>query len=283
MTEPYYVDGLVTLYHGDARGERNATGGRDGWPVPAESAACVVFSPPYNVGLDYDEHDDVMPWHLYNALAGVVARNAYEALMPDAGRCWINVTPVVPEKPLAAGDHSGRGTNPRRSLLNIWDNALLSRGFGIWDYVAWPSPRGPGCAWGSWESPSGPNMRGEWETIIAAHRGDWARPHPPERKGWKDSVGRWIDLTTNVWSMSPEHRTEGGHPAPFPDDLPSRCIRLSTFPGELVVDPFAGSGTTLIAARALGRRAVGIESSERYCEIAATRLAQTSLDFGGVA
>lgn len=278
----YYEDEAVSLYHGDARGERNANGGRDPWPVEDGSAACVVFSPPYNVGLEYDEHDDVMPWHLYKSMASVVSRCAFDALMPEGGRCWVNVTPVVPEAPIEAGDHSGRGVNPRVSLLNIWDNALLSKGFGIWDYVAWPTPRGPGCAWGSWQSPSGPNLRGEWETIIAAHRGPWAREHPPAFKGWQDTVGRWIDLTSNVWRMQPEQR-RAGHPAPFPDDLPSRCIRLSSFPGELVVDPFAGSGTTLLAARALGRRAVGIEVSERYCEIAATRLSQTALDFGGVA
>ena len=280
---PYYQDEWVTLYHGDARGERNDRGGRDGWPVPDESAACVLFSPPYNVGLEYDEHDDVMPWHLYKQLAGMVARNAHDALMPEAGRCWVNVTPVVPVAPIAAGDHSGRGVNPRVSLLHIWDNALLAKDLGIWDYIAWTTPRGPGCAWGSWESPSGPNMRGEWETLIAAHKGPWAREHPPEFKGWKDKVGRWIDLTSNVWRIQPQARGPEGHPAPFPQELAARCIRLSTFPGELVVDPFAGSGTTLLAARALGRRAVGIELSKRYCEIAAKRLSQGSFDFEGVA
>lgn len=272
----YYEDEWVRLYQGDAR----AT-----WPVDEQSVACVVFSPPYNVGLEYDEHDDVMPWdgpRGYRNLAGAVAYEAHRSLI-DGGRCWVNVTPVVPVAPIDAGDHSGRGVNPRVSLLGIWTRAIEDKGLGIWDYVAWPTPRGPGCAWGSWQSPSGPNLRGEWETIIAAHRGPWAREHPPAFKGWQDTVGRWIDLTSNVWRMQPESRGPGGHPAPFPDDLPSRCIRLSTFPGELVVDPFAGSGTTLLAARALGRRAVGIELSERYCDIAASRLAQTSLDFGGVA
>jgi DNA modification methylase len=270
---PYYEDDYVALYHGDAR---------QWWPVAPQSAACVVFSPPYNVGLEYDEHDDVMPWPDYERMAFDVAGQSWRGLI-DGGRMWVNVTPVVPAAPIAAGDHWGRGVNPRKSLLNIWDNAILASGLGIWDYVAWPTPRGPGCAWGSWQSPSGPNMRGEWETIIAAHRGPWARPHPPEFKGWQDNVGRWIDLCSNVWKMQPEARVPGGHPAPFPDDLPSRCIRLSSFPGELVIDPFAGSGTTLLAARALGRKAIGIELSERYCEIAASRLSQTVLDFGGVA
>lgn len=270
---PYYEDDSVALYLGDSRLHH--------WPIEPQSAACIVTSPPYNVGLDYADHTDVMPWPQYRQLAAAICREAERALI-DGGRCWINVTPVVPVAPIEAGDHSGRGVNPRVSLLGIWSNAIEAKGLGIWDYVAWPTPRGPGCAWGSWQSPSGPNMRGEWETIIAAHRGPWAREHPPEFKGWQDGVGRWIDLCSNVWRMQPEQRRDG-HPAPFPDDLPSRCIRLSAFPGELVVDPFAGSGTTLLAARALGRKAVGIEMSERYCEIAAGRLSQSVLDFGGVA
>lgn len=281
---PYYEDEWVTLYHGDARGEWESSGKRGHWPVDEGSVACVVFSPPYNVGLDYDEHDDVMPWdgpRGYRSLAHSVAVETHRALI-EGGRAWVNVTPVVPTSPIAAGDHSGRGTNPRVSLLGIWTTVLEEKGLGIWDYVAWPTPRGPGCAWGSWQSPSGPNLRGEWETIIAAHRGPWAREHPAEFKGWQDGVGKWIDLCSNVWRMQPEQRRDG-HPAPFPDDLPSRCIRLSSFPGELVVDPFAGSGTTLLAARALGRKAIGIEMSERYCEIAASRLSQSVLDFGGVA
>jgi len=66
-------------------------------------------------------------------------------------------------------------------------------------------------------------------------------------------------------------------------ELARRCVRLSTWPDEVVLDPFAGSGTTLLAARQLGRRAVGIEASERYCQLAARRLAQRSLDFRGAA
>lgn len=272
--KPYYEDADVAIYHADARTE---------WPVPAGSTSCVVTSPPYNVGLEYDEHHDVMAWdgpRGYRTLAGSVCFEIHRALL-DGGRAWLNVTPVVPTSPIPAGDHAGRGTNPRVSLLGIWTHALEAKGLGIWDYIAWPTPRGPGCAWGSWESPSGPNLRGEWETIIAAHKGPWAREQPAEHKGWKDKVGGWIELTTNVWKMQPAPRE--GHPAPFPFDLPFRCIRLSSFPGELVVDPFMGSGTTLLAARALGRKAVGIELSERYCEIAANRLAQGHLDFGGAA
>ena len=94
-------------------------------------------------------------------------------------------------------------------------------------------------------------------------------------------MGDWQALCSTVWNIPPARRE--GHPAPFPVELARRCVRLSTWPGETVLDPFAGSGTTLLAARQLGRRAIGIERSERYCQLAIRRLAQTSLDFRGAA
>jgi DNA modification methylase len=267
---PYYDDGTCVIYHGDCR---------EILPT-LEHVTCTVTSPPYNVALDYDIHDDVMPWDEYEDLAASASHGI--ALAQPHGRTWVNLTPVVPAEPIPAGDHSGRSSNPRRSLIGIWTNALECHGHDIWDYVAWVTPgRGPGCSWGSWESPSGPNMRGEWETIIAAHTGpSWQRETPDERKGTKDKRGGWIELTTNVWRIQPEARgpATGNHPAPFPTTLADRCIRLSTWPGEVVLDPFMGAGSTMRAAKDLGRRAVGIELSERYCEIAAKRLAQEVLE-----
>ena len=94
-------------------------------------------------------------------------------------------------------------------------------------------------------------------------------------------MGGWATLCSTVWQIAPARRD--GHPAPFPLELARRAIRLSTWPGETVFDPFAGSGTTLLAARQLGRRAIGVERSERFCELAVSRLAQTGLDFKGAA
>jgi DNA modification methylase len=93
--------------------------------------------------------------------------------------------------------------------------------------------------------------------------------------------GGWPALCSTVWNLTPARR--GGHPAPFPVELARRAVRLSTWPGEVALDPFAGSGTTLLAARQLGRRAIGVEASERYCALAVDRLAQTALDFRGAA
>ena len=260
---PYYDEGGITIYHGTCR---------EHWPIDDGAAACVVTSPPYNVDMNYDTHDDVMSWDDYSELASIVSLSTDRVLMVG-GRMWVNVTPVVPAKPIAAGDHSGRGRNPRVPLLGLWMTTVSSVAeLHIWDVVAWPSPRGPGTAWGSWKSPAGPNLRGNWEAIIVACKTQWARETPEQWRGWRDGEGNWTPLTSNVWTIQPQRRKPDGHPAPFPTALPERAIRLSSWPDELIVDPFAGSGSTLVAAAALGRRAVGFELSERYCEIAANRL-----------
>jgi site-specific DNA-methyltransferase (adenine-specific) len=262
---PYYEDDLVTLYHGRAEEVLPE--------LDAGSVACLVTSPPYNVGLAYSQHDDVMAWPDYIELARAVARGAAGVLV-EGGRVWINVTPVVPIDVIPSGFHSGRAKNPRVNLLALWMTALEGAGLPVWDVLSWPSTRGHGTAWGSWRSPAGPNLRGDWEAIILACRGQWQRETPESFRNWKDPEADWTSLTSNVWRFKTQHRTEGGHPAPFPVKLPNRAIRLSSWPGETVLDPFAGSGTTLMAARDLGRRSVGIELDERYCELTARRLAQ---------
>lgn len=263
----YWADDQVAILHGDCR---------DAGDLP--DVAAVVTSPPYNVGLHYDAHDDAMPWPAYEEMAEGACKAISEALV-EGGRAWVNVVPVVPEDPNPARVHSGRCSAGRVSLLSMWLGALGSAGLGLWDIVSWATPgRGPGTAWGSWATPSAPNLRGEWEAVIAAFKGSWARETPPEMKGWKDGLGAWPTLVTNVWRAQPTSSRH--HPAPFPVDLASKPIRLSTWPGEVVLDPFMGAGATLLAARVLGRRAIGIEISENYCELTAKRLAQGTLGLG---
>lgn len=266
--KPYYDDGQTVIYHDDVR---HLDGGIPGAP----NVACVVTSPPYNVGVDYDTTSDVLPWDEYREIARSAA-SLTSVILLEGGRSWFNVTPVVPTEPLPPGWHSGRTTRTRLSLLRLWDEALTAAGMEPWDIACWPTPgRGGGTAWGSWASPAAPNLRGEWEAILVHSKGIWARETPVEHKGKKDERGGWTALTSNVWKMQPEQRN--GHPAPFPLELPMRAIRLSSWPGEWVLDPFMGSGTTLRAAKDLGRRAIGIERSERYCEMAAKKLAQEVL------
>ena len=261
----FYDDGQVTIYCADARAV----------VLDRASVAAVVTSPPYNVGLAYAGGSDLVPWADYWRLAASTAEAMAGALVPG-GRAWVNTAVSVPEV-------AGPSRNKRRVILaHGWATALADAGLSLVDQVAWCSARGAGTAWGSWASPAAPNLRGDWESIVVACAGDWERRPPPGLGDeWRDGIGDWARLCSTVWQLRPAERA--GHPAPFPLELARRCIRLSTWPGETVLDPFAGSGTTLLAARQLGRRAIGIERCERYCEQAVTRLAQGTFDFQGAA
>jgi site-specific DNA-methyltransferase (adenine-specific) len=198
------------------------------------------------------------------------------ALVPG-GRAWLNTAVSVPD----AGP--GSVGKARVMLAHRWASALEVAGLGLVDQVAWCSARGAGTAWGSWASPAAPNLRGDYEAITVACRGSWGRTPPDGLERWRDELGSWPGMCSTVWNITPAARVPGGHPAPFPVELARRCIRLSTWPGEVVLDPFAGTGTTLVAARQLGRRAIGIEASEAYCAQAVERLAQGAFDFHGAA
>jgi site-specific DNA-methyltransferase (adenine-specific) len=269
-SDVFYDDGQVIIHCADLHDTALASG----------SVVAVVTSPPYNVGVDYDRGRDDLPWSDYWRLAADAARQMAGALVPG-GRAWVNTAVSVPEVSGPRGPQSGSTAKRRVMLAHGWATALADAGLALVDQVAWCSPRGAGTAWGSWASPAAPNLRGDWESILVASSGNWERSAPDGLEDWRDGVGGWPGLCSTVWNVRPADRH--GHPAPFPVELARRCIRLSTWPGETILDPFAGAGTTLLAARQLGRRAIGVERSERYCELAVQRLAQGALDFQGAA
>jgi site-specific DNA-methyltransferase (adenine-specific) len=245
---PYYDDGQVAIYHADVR---------DFTAEELGQAACVT-SPPYNVGVAYDSWDDSLPDGSYHLLAVGVSKLIGDVLARLAGRAWVNVGVARPHTWLDALRAAG----------------LAERHVVCWDYGIATAD----TAWGSWQSPSAPHLRHGREAIIVASAADWARDLPAGiGSQWRDWLGNWAPLCRDIWRIPPGASTNSAHPAV----MPARAIRLSTWPGEIVVDPFCGSGTTLLAARGLGRRAIGVEISERYCELAARRLAQGVLEVVG--
>lgn len=245
-------------------------------PLEDESIDCIVTSPPYNVGMNYGVSDSLDPDE-YWVRAGLWALEMHRVLR-DNRRLWLNVVPSATfddhERP--AGWHSGRTKAPRLSLLHIWQTSLEDARFTLIDVVAWTRVGNNSTAWGSFQSPASPNLRGDWEAIIVACKGEWARETPDEYRNWKDPGGNWPALASTVWSFSAAKRID--HPAPFPEELPRRCIRLSTWPGETVLDPFCGSGTTVRVAGQLHRVGIGVDLSPTFVARARERGAQHTLE-----
>src|SRR5690606_15415311 len=126
-----------------------------------------------------------------------------------------------------------------------------------------------------------PVLRDITERIVIASKGRFDRARPAARRAaagrpHENTLGAddFMALTLDVWSIPPESARRVGHPAPFPVDPPEQLIRLYTYAGDLVLDPFMGSGSTLVAAARLGRRYVGYDLDPEYVAIAERRVAE---------
>ncbi|MDD1652571.1 MAG: site-specific DNA-methyltransferase, partial [Methanomicrobiales archaeon] len=124
-------------------------------------------------------------------------------------------------------------------------------------------------AWGSWRSARAPYVIAPVEVILVMYRDQWRKARP----GMSDiSRDEFIDWTNGVWTFGGEKRKKTRHPAPFPVELPRRCIRLFSYVDDTVLDPFLGSGTTLLACAELGRKGIGVEIDPVYCGVAEERI-----------
>ncbi|MEX1271874.1 MAG: site-specific DNA-methyltransferase, partial [Acidimicrobiia bacterium] len=244
--------------------------------VPSNSVALVVTSPPYFAGKEYEE--DMGQGHVpasYQAyLHGLeeVFAECVRTLEPG-GRLAVNVANL--------------GRRPYRSLsgdvIRIFERlGLLLRG-----EVVWVKARGASgsTAWGTFQRPTNPVLRDLSERIVLASKGrfdravsmrereEHDRPHVSDI--WRDE---FMEATTDIWEIPSESATRVNHPAPFPVELPRRLIELFTYRGDLVLDPFIGSGSTAVAAVQTGRHYVGYEIDPEYHARAVTRVASQVAD-----
>lgn len=124
-------------------------------------------------------------------------------------------------------------------------------------------------AWGSWKSASAPHVIAPVETIIVLYKDSWKR----ENKGQDDITGEeFKDWVLGNWYFNGESAKRVGHEAPFPKELPKRCIKLFSFVGDTVLDPFSGSGTTMIEALDNDRNTIGIELERKHCQTSIRRI-----------
>ncbi len=229
--------------------------------IPPDSIDLIVTSPPYNVDIHYESFRDDIPYERYLEFTKKWLRKALRLVKPD-GRMCLNI-PLDKSK--------GRREEGFQSVYA--DILAIAKEVG-WKYfstIIWnESNISRRTAWGSWRSASAPYVIAPVEVIVVLYRNRWKKT---SGSGISDITREeFIEWTNGIWTFSGESRKKIGHPAPFPLELPKRCIKLFSFVGDVVLDPFLGSGTTLIACALLSRRGIGVEINRNYCELAKNRL-----------
>jgi site-specific DNA-methyltransferase (adenine-specific) len=266
--DPASLDRIVC---GDARSMPDVADG---------SVALVVTSPPYFAGKEYETalgSGSVPASYLdYLTMLEDVFAECVRKL-ESGGRIAVNVANL--------------GRKPYRSLAADVTTILQDRlGLLLRGEVVWQKGRGAtgSCAWGSFQNASNPVLRDVTERVIIAgkHRFNRAVPRTEREKLGLPSVvtmskDEFMEATLDVWELAPESAGRVNHPAPFPVELPSRLIHLYTFEGDLVLDPFMGSGTTAVAAVQAGRHFVGYDTDPDYVTRAEARVARAEAQPAG--
>lgn len=226
--------------------------------VALNSVDLIVTSPPYNVDISYQSTTDNLTYADYLTFSERWLQRCLSFARTEA-RLVLNI-------PL---DTNKGGQRPVGA-----DLTTLAQSVG-WKYqstIVW-NEGGISCrtAWGSFKSASAPYVIAPVELIVVLYKDQWKKTHGSKVNDiTKDEFIKW---TNGVWSFPGEKKKRaGGHPAAFPIELPIRCIKLFSFVGDVVFDPFLGSGTTLAAAYQCGRPGIGIDISPAYCQIARDRL-----------
>lgn len=252
--------------------------------MPFSSVDLIVTSPPYGVGIEYDVHNDDMLIDEYLKFTEEWLTKAYEVLKDD-GRIALNIPYEINRQ-----DKGGRVF----IVSEIWQimKKIGYKFYGVVDLEEESPHRSRTTAWGSWMSPSAPYIYNPKECVVLAYK----KTHIKKVKGepqWKGEMTQvqdpkdhtlfknkmvyhdedkrdFIDLVFGQWKYFAD--TKSMTKATFSMDIPTKAIKILTYKNDVVLDPFAGSGTSLVAAETLDRRWIGIELSPNYCEVANNRV-----------
>ncbi|MDQ3930517.1 MAG: site-specific DNA-methyltransferase [Chloroflexota bacterium] len=225
--------------------------------VQERSIDLIVTSPPYNIDIRYSSHQDAMEYDDYLAFSERWLSKCL-TLLKDDGRLCLNV-------PL---DKNKGGQQSVCADLTVLAKRL---GYKYHSTIIWNEQNiSRRTAWGSWMSASAPFVIAPVEVVVVLYKGTWKR----SSGSGESNISReeFLDWTNGVWSFPGESKRRIGHPAPFPVALPQRCIKLFSFVGDTVLDPFLGSGSTLLACLQEKRLGIGVEIDSGYCQLAIKRL-----------
>ncbi len=222
--------------------------------IPDNSIHLVITSPPYNAKKEYDED---LSLEEYRSLLKRVFAETYKKLV-TGGRLCINIANLG-RKPYI----------PLHSYIieDMLDIGYFMRGEIIWDKG---SSASPSTAWGSWMSAANPVLRDVHEYILIFSKESFSR----KKEGKENTIEKedFLEWTKSVWHFPAVSAKSIGHPAPFPEELPHRLIQLYSFKGDVVLDPFCGSGTTCLVAWKDGRHYIGYDIMQEYIELASERI-----------
>jgi site-specific DNA-methyltransferase (adenine-specific) len=221
--------------------------------MDANSVDLIVTSPPYNLDIGYADNKDNLTYTDYLEWVDNWISWSKVVLKPD-GRICINVpieTNLTGKRFIQSDYIKILEDNGMVRMANItWDKRNVTRR----------------TAWGSWKSPSFPVVNNPLECILVYCKLE--KKHLGNKEDGDITRDEFIEYTMGVWNMASAKKSKVGHPAPFPEELPYRCIKLFTYQNDLVLDPFVGSGTTCRVAKRLNRRYIGFDISPDYVKMA---------------
>ncbi|MFX0102625.1 MAG: DNA-methyltransferase [Candidatus Hodarchaeota archaeon] len=224
--------------------------------VKEKSTDLVITSPPYNVDIKYGDFQDDMTYDDYLEFTSKWLQKTFNVLKDD-GRFCLNV-------PL------DKNKGGQQSVYADFVRIAKDIGFKYHSTVIWNEGNiSRRTAWGSWKSASAPYVIAPVEVVVILYKDSWKKFEKGESDITRDEFIEW---TNGLWTFNGEKKSRVGHPAPFPVELPRRCMKLFSYLGDVVLDPFSGSGTTLVACALNGRKGIGVDVDLNYCEIAKQRL-----------
>jgi site-specific DNA-methyltransferase (adenine-specific) len=224
--------------------------------LPDSSVHLMITSPPYNVTKEYDNNLNLKE---YLVLLKNVWKETHRVLVPG-GRACINVANL--------------GRKPYIPLHSYIIKDMLELGFYMRGEIIWnkASSASPSTAWGSWLSAANPVLRDIHEYILIFSKNTFTH----SRNGKESTITKeeFLEWTKSVWTFPAVSAKSIGHPAPFPEELPHRLIKLYSFKHNIILDPFLGSGTTSLSALKNNRNYIGYDTNEKYIELANRRTSE---------